>query len=361
MTEERGSPPGLLAGDAVQAMVSVMMAGLVIAATVLRSRLAHAGFDLILLLLRTASVAMVLRALIALWRWLARIGRDSRAHTYSLAWSDEELRYGTRTMRRDDVIGIVLPEQIAQRGAVSLQPLYVVGRPPEFWELPHYFNAELLAARLKRWRGTPAATPPDFTPPSEGPEQRYTRAAHGQLRVGEVAVPEGTGYRLRAPYGVVLALVFVIDAVLHAGPRLLPAASAAALLAPASIGLWFLWMQRRRKVRLGMAMLLTPEELLVRGPHGAVSLPWTQLQSVEVATRQAWSPFVGRYLVRSLWFQALDGTTMQFDGAFLGWPPEVIAAQAEGYRTGTLASQGSGGGGGISGTDGTITSALSAT
>jgi hypothetical protein len=358
MNEERGAPPGLIAGDAVQALVSLMMAALVIAATVLRSNLAQ-GFDLILLLLRTASVAMVLRALIALWRWLARLRKDGRAQEHMLAWSEQTLRYahpeGRSELPRDDVVAIVLPEQV--RG--SLQNLYVVGRPPVFWELPPYFNAELLAARLRRWRGTLQASPPTFSAPSEGPEERYTRAARGQLRAGEVAVPEGTGYRLRAPYGVVLALVFVVDAVLHAGPRLLPAASASALLAPLALGLWFAWMRRRRKVRLGMALLLTPEELLVRGPHGAVSLPWTQLASVEVAVRQAWSPFVGRYLVRSLWFQALDGTTMQFDGAFLGWPAEVIAAQAEAYRTGTLASQGSGGGGGISGTDGVTTSALS--
>jgi hypothetical protein len=357
----RGQAPGLLASDAIHALLSTLMAALVIAATVLRSGLAQGGFDLILLLLRTASVAFVLRAAMALVHWFMRLQRDARAHEYALAWSDAGLRYaypaGAQELAREDVVAFVLPEQLAQRGATSLQPLYVVGRPPVHFTLPPVFHAELLAARLKRWRGTPQATPPSFVPPREGPEQRYVRAANGQLRAGEVAVPEGRGYLLRAPYGVLLALVFVIDAVLHAGPKLYPAASAAAMLAPLTLGAWFAWMRKRRAVRLGTAMLLTPEELLVRGPHGAVSLPWTQLASVEVALRQAWSPFVGRYLVRSLWFHALDGTTMQFDGAFLGWPPEVIAAQAEAYRSGTLASQGSGGGGGISGTDGTTTSA----
>ncbi|MET0283224.1 MAG: hypothetical protein ABW352_02090 [Polyangiales bacterium] len=359
----RGEAPGLIASDAIHALVSVMMAALVIAATVLRSGLAQSGFDLILLLLRTASVAFVLRAGIALVRWFLRLKRDARAHAYRLTWSDEALRYahpaGADELARDQVLAFILPEQLAQRGAVSLQPLYVVGRPPTYWALPPVFHAELLAARLKRWRGELQATPPSYALPTEGPEQRYTRAANGQLRTGEVAVPEGHGYRLRAPFGVMLALVFVIDAVLHAGPKLYPAATAAALLAPATLAVWFAWMRKRRAVRLGMAMLLTQEELLVRGPHGAVSLPWTQLASVEVALRQAWSPFVGRYLIRSLWFHALDGTTMQFDGAFLGWPPEVIAAMAEAYRSGT--SQGSGGGGGISDTDGTTTNPRTAT
>lgn len=363
----QGSAPGLLGADAIHALISALMAALVIAATVLRTGLTHAGFDLILLLLRTASVAFVLRASIALALWGRRLIEDARAREHVLAWSDEGLLYvspqaGARFLARADVVAFVVPEQLAQRGARSLKPLYVVGRPPHSICLPPYFaaDAELLAARLQRWRGTLLEPALDFAPPSEGPEDRYTRAARGKLHDGEVPVPEGHGYRWRAPYGVLLALVFVVDAVRVAGPRLYPAALASALLAPCALLGWFLWMRRRRATRLGMAMLLTREELLVRGPHGAVSLPWTQLASVEVIARQAWSPFVGRFLVRSLWFTARDGTTMQFDAAFLGWPPEVIAAQADGYRTGKLASHGSGAGGGISGSSGAIASAHSA-
>ncbi|HEY6877135.1 MAG TPA: hypothetical protein VI299_03910 [Polyangiales bacterium] len=363
----RGSPPGLLGADAIHALTSLMMAALVIAATVLRTGLAHPSFDLILLLLRTASVAFVLRAAIAIALWARRVATDARAHEHVLAWSDEGLLYVRPHAReqfiaRTDVLALVVPEQLAQRGARSLRPLYVVGRPPHSVCLPPYFavDSELLAARLRRWCGALPERAADFAPPAEGPEDRYTRAARGKLHDGEVPVPEGVGYRLRAPYGVLLALLFVIDAVRVAGPRLYPAAFASALLGPCALLGWFMWMRRRRATRLGMAMLLTPEELLVRGPHGAVSLPWPQLASVEVVARQAWSPFVGRFLVRSLWFHARDGTTMLFDAAFLGWPPEIIAAQAEGYRTGRLASQGSGAGGGISGSSGATTSAHSA-
>jgi hypothetical protein len=366
-----GAPPGLVASDAVHALTSALMAALVIAAAVLRSSLSLQGFDLILLLLRTVSVAFALRAALALVSWCRRLLRDTRASEHVLAWSPDGLLHrgphGERWLAREDVLAFVLPELSGV--AAALQPLYVVARPtrePVSWSLPPYFSAgaEVLAARLRRWRGTPVRQTPEFVPPADAPEPRYARAASGRLELGEVPVPEGFGYRLRAPYGVLLALVFVADAVAHAGvlrTRLLPAAAASALLAPCALAVWFTWMRKRRKVRLGMAMLLTPEELLVRGPHGAVSLPWTQLASAEVVTRQAWSPFVGRYLIRSLWFTAQDGITMQFDGAFLGVPPEVVAALAEAHRTGTLASQGSGGGGGISARADVTTSARSGT
>jgi hypothetical protein len=375
----RGAAPGLFASDGVHAITSLLLAGLVIAAAVLRSGLAAGGFDLIALLLRCASVAFALRAVIALVRWGRRVARDGGATRHVLALSEHGLLHrtpdGERWLAREDVIALALPEERALRGvAVSLQPLYVVGRPqraPVSWMLPPYFatSSEVLSARLQRWRGTPPSRAPSFAPPAVSAEERYARAARGQPGTGEVPVPEGFGYRLRAPYGVLLALVFVADAVLHAGAmrdELLPAAALSALLAPAALLVWFAWLRRKRRARLGMAMLLTGEELLVRGPHGTVSVPWTQLASVEVGTRSAWSPFVGRYLVRTLAFSAVDGTHMQFDAAFLGVPAEVVAALADAYRTGVLGpasgeAHGSGGGGGISGTDAATTSARSET
>ena len=47
--------------------------------------------------------------------------------------------------------------------------------------------------------------------------------------------------------------------------------SAYGTLAPCALLIWFAWLRRKRNSRLGMAMMLAPEELLVRGPHGAVT------------------------------------------------------------------------------------------
>jgi len=382
----RGTPPGLLASDAIHALTSTLLAALVIAAALLRTRLSVGPFDLIALLLRTASVAFALRSAIAIVRCTARVVRDGHAPEHVLVWSHDGLYWRApgreRWLARADILAFVVPEERVVRGAsVALAPLLVVARPsPEivYWSLPAYFavDAEILRARLARsFKREPAGDVP-LAPPALAPEQRYQRAAAGKLAPGEVRVPEGTGYRLRAPFGVLLALVFVIDAVLGAGPlraRIWPTALLAIALAVVALFGWFFWMRTRRAVRLGLAMLLTPEELLLRGKHGTLSVPWTQLAGAEVSAKLAWSPLVGSYLVRVLWFATLDGARMPFDGAFLGVPPEVVAQLAEAYRAGSLADDGapasdaasdfhgSGGGGGISGSDGSTVTPSSET
>lgn len=376
-----GRAPALLAADAVEALTSTLLAALVIAAATLRSDLSEGRFDLIALLLRSAAVAFVVRASIAQVRLARRLVRQRSATRAVLAWSAQGMYESVdgqqRWVAREEVVALALPEERVVRGAsVSLKPLYLVlrsQREPRHWQLAPYYaeRAEILQARLARWLGPQGGGEAEHEPPTSAPEERYLRAAAGQLGVDELIVPEGRGYLLRAPYAVLLALVFVADAVRMAGAeraRVLPAALLAALLAPCALIAWFVWLRSRRSSRLGLALLLTPEELLVRGRHGVLSLPWTQLAQVEVATRLAWSPFVGGFLVRTLLLSALDGTTVQLDGSFLGTPPEVVAALAKVYREGryrggpaggTAASHGSGGGGGSSAREGTTTSARS--
>lgn len=396
----RGTRPGLLASDAIHALTSSLLTALVIAAALLRTRLSAGGFDLIALLLRTASVAFALRSLIALWRWGRRLQRDGAASAHVLAWSHDGLLWSSpereRWLSRNDIVGFSVPEERTVRGAATaLAPLLVVARPtlrPEYWQLPPYFavHADVLLARLSRTFLRAEPESPALPPPQAAAEQRYRRAADGKPQPGELPVPEGFGYRLRAPYGVLLALVFVADAVMAAGPlraRIWPAAVLAGLLALGTLAAWFAWMRRRRAARLGLAMVLTPEELLLRGKHGVLSVPWSQLAGAEVSATLAWSPLVGSYLVRVLWFSTLDGARMPFDGSFLGVPTEVVATLALAYRSGALlegsaspaapdgaasagtpvpasassACQGSGAGGGISGTDGTTNTPRSAT
>lgn len=379
----RGSAPGLLAADTSYALTSALFTALIIAATLFRAQVGQPELDLIAVLLRTASLAFAVRTTFAVGATVQRILRDRSAAEHALAWSSEGLFHRTpreeHWVARGDVLGLATPEQPARRTRDdSLRPLFVVLRPtgqPAYWELPPYFasSASILLARLERWLG-PRGRGDDPPVPTEAAEQRYLRAARGTPSPGDVVVPEGFGYRRRAPFGTLLALVFVADAVHSAGPyreRLIPAAGAAALLACSALVLWFAWMRRRRAARLGIALLLTPEELLVRGRHGVVSVPWTQLTRSEVRARLAWSPFIGAYTVRVLWFSAADGSETPFDGAFVGVPPEVVASLAEAYREGrvgdasdeggTPPSHGSGAGGGSSATLGTTASPTSAT
>jgi hypothetical protein len=99
---------------------------------------------------------------------------------------------------------------------------------------------------------------------------------------------------------------------------------------------WLVWMGRRRATRLGIAMLLTPEELIVRGPGGAVGAPWGQLAGTAVVTRLGWSPFFGSFTARSLSLGDPHGTHLTIDAGFLGVPAEVLAALVEAYRAGRV-------------------------
>ena len=105
-------------------------------------------------------------------------------------------------------------------------------------------------------------------------------------------------------------------------------------LALGFIAEWFVWMGRRRATRLGIAMLLTPEELLVRGGAGVMSVPWPQLSELTVQTSPRWSPFVGTYPARALQLNTQEGQRLVFDESFLGVPAEVVALLCRAYRGG---------------------------
>lgn len=350
-----GARPAWLAQDAVDAVTSTLLASLIVAAALLRTELARGQFDFIALLLRTASLAFCLRAFIALVRYLARLTRDASAARHALAWSPDGLYLTTGTEEfwaaRDEVIGFVSPDDRTARTLVSsLRPLFVVlapARVPRYRALPPYFatDAEVLRARLERWRGevapsiTPATRDATTTHATDttSSEARYRRIAEGKAMPSEVAVPEGFGYRLRAPYGLLLALVFVADALHAAGPlraRLLPSAALAAGLSLLALPAWFAWVRTRRRARLGIALALTDDELLVRGKHGVLSVGYDELTEVVIASKRSWSPYVGGYLVRVLWLSVRDGSRISMDEAFLGVPADVIAKLIEHYRAG---------------------------
>jgi hypothetical protein len=343
----RGSRPSLFDSDGALAISSALLAAFVVAAAIFRERVGGAGqLDLIALLLRVAGAAFVLRAALAVRQFVRRLSRDARAFEHSLAFGSQGLFMRTPTSEhwasKEEVLGIVLPEQ-PSRGPTppAPGPLWLVLRPgtaPRELALPPYFagSQEILAARLTRWLGREAGEPQKrFDYPKPGPEQRYARIASGSLEAGEVRVPEGLSYRARAPYGAILGCVFALDAVRGAGPmaaQLWPGVLAACALALAFLIGWFVWMGGRRKSRLGIAMALTREEMLLRGKAGVVGIPWGQLAQVEVDVRLTWSPFLGSYPVRVLALSTTDGERVLFDGGFLGIAPECLAVLCESYR-----------------------------
>jgi hypothetical protein len=343
---EAGGP----SGASLRALVSLMIAGLLVAAAVLRARVAAgAGFDLLGSLLRTTAVAFAVRAtlhvLLAAGDALRRLRRGRGVLCLGEAGLFEQSAAGERWLAREDALAVVVRESAGRGLGQPERPVFVVARPRRevaYLELdPRYAGSpEVLGARLSRWLGEPDGGEAAHAPPrEESVEERYARAARGQADPGDVVVPEGAGYRLRAPYAGLLGIVFAIDALLHAGtlrPRIVPVVLLSCVLAVVLIAGWLVWMRQRGATRLGIAMLFTPEELIVRGPGGALGVPWGQVSSAAVHTRLGWSPFFGSFATRSLTLGDPSGTHLTFDAGFLGVPPEVLAALIEAYRAGRV-------------------------
>lgn len=336
-----GARPGLLNAESAACLTSLILAGFVCAAALFRARLAAGQLDLIASALRVVAVAFVLRALIALAGWLTHLFRDGAAARSCLVLGGDGLllRLDEReeSVRRDEVLDVVAPEPLPTR-TLAPRPLPVLlvltpraGRP-RVLAVPPYFaqTSDILLARLRRWLGTPAAALnlEGAPSPDDAPEAHYARAAAGQLDEGDVVVPEGRGYLLRAPWAALLGLWFAGDMYLSAGRGrgliATPVLGAAALSLLAIVG-WFAWLRRRQKSRLGIGMLLTPAELLLRGPQGVVAVPWLQLAQAEVQVSARWSPFAGTYAARLLTLSTHGGEHMQFDASFLATPVEAIA------------------------------------
>ncbi|MFT3922531.1 MAG: hypothetical protein QM778_08355 [Myxococcales bacterium] len=343
----RGARPAFFDTDVARALSSALFAAFVVAAAIFRERVGGAGaLDLIALLLRAASVAFVLRALIALGVLVRRARGETDAAEHTLAFGTAGILLlgprGEVSASKADVLAVALPEQPEGGAARSpRKPLLLVLKPdgrPRALEIPPYFagSQDILAARLTRWLARPESEPERrFERPKPNPEEQYARIARGSTEAGEVCVPEGLGYRVRAPYGALLGCLFAVDTVRSAGPmakQLWPGVAAACALALAFLAGWFVWMNGRRKSRLGIAMALTREELLLRGKAGVVGIPWGQFSEIDVDLRLTWSPFYGSYPVRVLSLSTLDGERVLFDGGFLGIEPEHVAALCEGYR-----------------------------
>jgi hypothetical protein len=347
----RGARPSLFNAQTAAALTSVILAAFMCLAARFRSELAAGQLDLIASVLRAAALAFVVRAVIDGVRALQVIVEDRTASTASLALAADGLclRLGDQeeSVPRAQVLGISAPEALPSRTLpvrpepilVSLMP--VAGRP-RVLTLPPYFaqTTEIALARLTRWSGASTASvqgknDPEEPDGNEAPDAHYERAAGGQLERGDVVIPEGSGYLLRAPYSALLGLAFALDVFFSAGTsRALIATPvlAACLLSLLVLAAWFVWIARRRQSRRGIGMLFTRAELLLRGPHGVVAVPWAQLLSTELKLTARWSPFVGTYAARMLILTTNTGERMLFDRSFLGVPLEAIEVLCRHYR-----------------------------
>jgi hypothetical protein len=351
----RGARPPLANATSAGALSSLLLAAFVVGAAAFRTRVAPLPFDLIASALRTLALAFAARALFSLARTLLQLRADAAAPDAALVLSERGLLLQAGVQQswtpRHEILGVTFQEALPSRSlAPRAAPLLLVLTPregaPRYLTIPPFFapSTQILQARLLRWlehgQPAPAAAP---VPPPPDPERRYLRAARGQLETGMLVVPEGRGYLLRAPFTALLGVVFALDILRTAGAARAQVATpllAACLLTVSVLVAWFVWLRRRRATRLGIGMLLTPEELLMRGRAGVVSVPWSQLTEVSVQTTARWSPFVGAYPARALQLGTQEGQRIVFDASFLGIPAEVVALLCRAYRDGSASRAG---------------------
>jgi hypothetical protein len=189
-----------------------------------------------------------------------------------------------------------------------------------------------------RWRG--ALPEPSRAPepePAALPSKIFDAVAAGESLPGTTAIRHGRAFLRRGPYAtVLLGLAVASDwLTLPSAVRgqigwLAPSVVAFALfMVPA---FWWLAMRADLKPRKGIAIVLTPAELLMRTRAGVHRVSFAELARLEIAQRTAWSVLLGAHPQRTLVIRKKDGETITYAEEFLGAPAEVVAALGEAYR-----------------------------
>lgn len=346
-----GRPPVL---DAIgrRALVAPFAAGFLWAAAIFREGLSH-PLEPLALLLRLLAFAASLRALVAIALLLRRARDTLRRERHQLVLADEGLLLRTPetdyAVPKQDIAFIREHGEWQERGATRWADVYLVTRPASgrlYLAIPPLFERTpgVLAERLMRWRGVaqperePEAAAREAT---ELPSKLFDAVAAGERPDGVAVVEHGHGYLQRGPYATVLLGAAILDGLLRSPPEVGEQLGAAV---PAMLGLcllivpllWLLLTRRALAPRKGLALLLTPAELLMRTRGGVQRARWSEVARVEVAARTAWSIVHGAHQGRSLLIHRKDGQTLSYAETFLAVPAEVAASLCEAYRKGIL-------------------------
>jgi hypothetical protein len=344
--------PALLDALGRRALVAPFAAAFLWAGALFAEGRAH-PLDPLALLLRLLAFAATLRALVALGLLARRLRDLSRKQRYQLALADEGLLLRTPqadyAVLKQDVADVREPGHWGERSALRWSDVYVVTRPDSgrlFLAVPPLIERTpgVLAERLMRWRGVTAADSDAERPEPpavELPSKLFDAVAAGEQPAGVAAIPHGRGYLKRGPYATVLLGAAILDGLLRSPAAVRERLGAAApfVLALCLVVVPLMWLLQARRAlaaRKGLALLLTPGELLLRTRAGVQRVRWSQVQRVEVVARNAWSILHGAHQSRTLVVQRKDGETLSYAEVFLGVPAEVAAALCDAYRKGTL-------------------------
>lgn len=162
--------------------------------------------------------------------------------------------------------------------------------------------------------------------------------AHPDGQLGARAIPAGRSWLLSGPYaGLVFALLLAVHALVV---PLLRTPLTLALL-PVGCGPLVLWWWRgraARRARGGVALLLTPTQLIVRDAVGARSAPWAEVQAVRVESKPAWDMLRGARRAPALLIARRGSAPLVLRQDELGVSVSAALAVVDGYRSAVLGS-----------------------
>ncbi|MFW6050548.1 MAG: hypothetical protein ACODAU_05210 [Myxococcota bacterium] len=349
----RGRIPPVLDGDGLRALVTVALAlaawGWMLAGPPV---VAH-PLSPVRLLAHLVLAVLSLRTLLALRTLARRAGLAFRVRAYRLVLAPEGLWLRgpeeELAVPRDEVIDIRERGDWRQRrSGRRFAEVFVVLAPsdgrPHWLALPPVFERTpgVLAEHLMRWRGA-SEVPADRTHPEPArvASRVYDDAAEGRAPAGGVVVRHGRGWLRRGPYATILLGAVLIERAvrvpLQAWSYVSPAYLAGIAACLAAVPLLWAFLQRRHVApRKGIAMVLTPAELMIRIRSGILRATWPHIARVHVEARGAWSVLEGHHTARTLVVERQDAPPIRYDEAFLGMPAEVAQGLCEAYRRGAL-------------------------
>jgi hypothetical protein len=341
-----GQRPPVLDPTGVYAVVTPFLAAFMWAAAVFRETTQQAPLDGVALLLRLMAIALSVRALLSLrllWRRLRVWAESARYH---LALTERGLLYrspdGDLALPLEDVIAVREHGDWRRRGGRRWSPVYVVTRPESgrlHVALPPVFcgTPGILAEKLMRWRGpVPAPETPLYPPAPELPSKLYDAVAAGARPAHVAVVEHGRGWLRRGPYATVLLGLAILDGFLRLDAE---ARAAIGITAPLvlvfTLGVvpvaWILINRHDMAPQKGLALILTPAELLLRTRAGVHRVALKNLSRTEIVSRNAWSIMQGHHESRAVVLTRSDGhdtdthTLQQKLDALRGFADRVIS------------------------------------
>lgn len=346
----RGTWPPVLDGDGVRALLAPLVAAVAWLGAGFRELVAETSIDPLALFMRLLAVGLTTRAVLLGVSLARRLVLATRAKRSALVLAPCGLFLtdgaSEASIERDAIVAIV------ERGLWQTRrtgrpwaDVFVVGSSGDalFLRIPPLFEHSpgVLAERLMRWLGPlPHVEAPLFPAPAQLASKVYDEAAHGITEPGTLVVPHGGAWVRRGPYATLLLAFVMVEGLARVNVSL-PGEVVALALGAIAVALVFplgWWWSTRREisVRRGMALVLTPAELLLRTRTGVHRARWGKLQRVSVDARRAFSVLDGIHETKTLVLKRKDDPPIRYDEAFLGMPAEVAQALLDAYRTGLL-------------------------